>query len=140
MLKDTLARLKSTSDALKRSNSKWKVFDLLKKPPQTDAEVSVEDPGEVLGEDMVNNCQCCDTVVIFPKTFPKYRCLVCNTTNIIIGTVDDLYPDKEVPHPMSLSHIKKLIERCLQINQYRPTTYLNPYLPIFIKHAELLLV
>lgn len=114
MLKDTLARLKSTSDALKRSNSKWKVFDLLKKPPQTDAEVSVEDPGEVLGEDMVNNCQCCDTVVIFPKTFPKYRCLVCNTTNIIIGTVDDLYPDKEVPHPMSLSHIKKLIERCLQ--------------------------
>lgn len=112
MLRDTLGRLKSESGPIKHSHSKWKMFDLLKKPAHEDEEVLVDDLEHSNDDTLVNNCQCCDTIVTFPKSSSKFRCLVCNTTNILTGSVREK-EQEQPPHPMTLSHIKRIIDRCL---------------------------
>lgn len=111
MMKDAPGASQSTLVSLKRSNSKWRVFEILKWPQPPTADPPAEAPKDA-EEELVKNCQCCDTIVSFPKDFAKFRCLVCNTTNILAGTVADLAVT-DCPRPMSLKHIKKLVDQCL---------------------------
>ncbi|CAH6720797.1 probable E3 ubiquitin-protein ligase Hul4p [[Candida] jaroonii] len=63
----------------------------------------------------VINCTCCSTIVSYPQHSTKFRCSVCETTNILTHFEDYFHEfdqGKEL-HFISSKYVKKTIEKCL---------------------------
>lgn len=60
---------------------------------------------------IVGKCFCCCMVLTYPADALKYRCVRCNTTNIV--TEQDLSDHTKDIHLVSANHLKKLIDTCL---------------------------
>ncbi|KAK6205506.1 ubiquitin-protein ligase [Scheffersomyces amazonensis] len=72
---------------------------------------SNEDPNSI----SISGCRCCGTVLTYPYKSHKFRCSVCNSTNVLVRPSGQQGDDKDADiHPISRSHIRHLIEKCLR--------------------------
>ncbi|KAG2735343.1 hypothetical protein G9P44_001557 [Scheffersomyces stipitis] len=67
----------------------------------------------------VSGCYCCGTLLTYPTKASKFRCSVCNTTNILaVAPENSAEGSNEAVHIISYDYVKKQVEKCLKyLNQ-----------------------
>ncbi|EGW31103.1 uncharacterized protein SPAPADRAFT_72958 [Spathaspora passalidarum NRRL Y-27907] len=62
----------------------------------------------------LSKCYCCGTVLTFPSRAKKFRCSVCQTTNLFELQTSSFPTSSEtdLPHVVSYEYVKKLVDRC----------------------------
>lgn len=106
--------------------SHWKLKDVLKLPSQKAANSQSQSPGLSANlivspappttsseETTVGRCNCCAALLTYPSKAQKFRCSICNSTNVSSKPPTE-DPKNEVPHLISSKYIKKLIDACLR--------------------------
>ncbi|KAK6461453.1 ubiquitin-protein ligase [Scheffersomyces coipomensis] len=65
----------------------------------------------------VSSCRCCGTILTYPSKSHKFRCSICNTTNILVHVPPAVPVEEDTIHLISSSHIRKLIDKGLRSAQ-----------------------
>ncbi|RLV93524.1 putative E3 ubiquitin-protein ligase HUL4 [Spathaspora sp. JA1] len=99
---DSPQRKTTTSDPTQLRSASGSVHS---SATNTSTTSSVDSLSQDLGK-----CYCCGTVLTFPSKAKKFRCSVCQTTNLF--DIPSLSQDNNTPHLISYDYIKKLVDRC----------------------------
>ncbi|ODV78553.1 uncharacterized protein CANTADRAFT_26604 [Suhomyces tanzawaensis NRRL Y-17324] len=59
---------------------------------------------------IIHPCWCCGTLLSYPSRASKFRCSVCNTTNVL---EERPHSEMMVPTPVSYRHVRHLLDSCL---------------------------
>lgn len=112
----------SNVESVPKSASHWKIKDVLKLLSQKMATKGLgpavaaspsPSPSVSSEETTVGKCNCCAALLTYPSKAQKFRCSICNSTNVLSKPpTEDL--KNEVPHLISAKYVKKLIDACLR--------------------------
>ena len=118
----------NSKNGISRSNSQWKLLDRFKphNPPlksSSTSQISEENSSSIKkgshqgllhkDEVCVKNCKCCGTIVSYSGGNHKFRCSVCNTTNVIMNEPRCQPDPSTYPHVLSFRRVKKMVDICV---------------------------
>ncbi|CUM45287.1 uncharacterized protein AC631_00404 [Debaryomyces fabryi] len=112
----------NSKSEITRSNSQWKLLDRFKpqNPPlkaSYTSKISEENSSSIKKEHKeevcVKNCKCCGTIVSYSGGTHKFRCSVCNTTNVIMDRSRPQPDPSSYPLVLSFKRVKKMIDKCV---------------------------
>lgn len=118
----------NTNNGVSRSGSQWKLLDKLKphnpSSKTTTKSYAPEDNNRnnkkeqrieqaEKAEVCLKNCQCCGTMVSYPGVKQKFRCSVCNTTNIFVNEQGTNIDPSTYPQVLSYRRVKKIVDTCV---------------------------
>lgn len=67
-------------------------------------------PQNLRHNSVASKCYCCCMVLTYPADAQKYRCIRCNTTNIVAEK--DLSDREKDIHPISVNHLRTILDSC----------------------------
>ncbi|CUM65218.1 uncharacterized protein PRCAT00002849001 [Priceomyces carsonii] len=122
---DFQSRNKRLEEGNSGAKSSWRWFDLVKSAPAVQSLASRTENTKKKSKELeeketiVGCCHCCGIVLTYPSDAGKYRCSVCNTTNMLASLESVLklrlasQKGDDFPHVLSYRYVKKLVDNCL---------------------------